>query len=95
MDSVVTWQAIITVLGIIGAIITLYLRIYAVISAREKALAKDIQVVRNELQEYKTHIAETYITNDALSKSLARIEQSIERLTKRLDQVISQNKSSN
>ena len=89
MESVVTWQSIITVIGVIGAILTLYVRISAVIEAREKALEGDIRAVRNELQNYKTHIAETYITSDALSQSMSRIEQSIERLTRRLDQVIS------
>lgn len=52
----------------------------AAIKATQKILFEKLDVVGRELQEYKLHVAETYVNQAALEKLLLPIERRLETI---------------
>lgn len=118
MHGVVTFDQLAWIVGLIcvagGAVAGFVFWVWRLVDSmtqkiheRDKQLREELQDHKTELerevQEYKVYVAQNYATKDGVSSAVARLEQSVERLTtlihegldritQRMDRVLDQKK---
>lgn len=96
-DGTINIGTIITVIVLLGSSLWfIWSRIEKAKQAailKAEAAAATAQLAREELAQYRTHVAETYATKIGLNESLTRVHDALDRLTDRIDALIAQGNS--
>lgn len=84
MTGPITWEFLGYLMTAAGAVLTAVAFVMRLLAARDQRISK----VEADLNAYKLKVSEHYATKDGVTRSLAAMQLSLERLVERIDSLV-------